>query len=178
MNFWVWWSKKFFVTKKFRPHLLADFLAGHRPFPATKLILKFQKYRKFLYLGVNFVTLFSKMRFLSKFASKTFKIKMVFIYFWNIYDKLKFWLFQIFPRQNRPYNRNVTCAGENNLILKYLIIFFWTFIYFFFLSLLIFCFFFVEKNINKTPRMCMDSRKDSASSVDYANNNSSSIIVT
>ena len=27
-------------------------------------------------------------------------------------DKLKFWLFQIFPRQNRPYNCNVSCAGE------------------------------------------------------------------
>ena len=35
---------------------------------------------------------------------------MVFIHFGDIYDKLKFWLFQIFPRQNRPYNCNVTCA--------------------------------------------------------------------
>ena len=43
-------SKFFLVIKKFRPHIPADFLAGHRPFPATKQILKFQKYPKFLYL--------------------------------------------------------------------------------------------------------------------------------
>ena len=127
MNFWVWRSKKILVTKKFRPHLPADFLAGHRPFPATKLILKFQKYRKFLYLGVNFVTFFfqkwdfrlnSLLKHSKCFSEILQTLKMIFIYFWNIYDKLKIWLFQIFPRQNRPYNRNVTCAVNKKLVFK------------------------------------------------------------
>ena len=43
-------------------------------------------------------------------SSKCQSWYILFIYFWGIYDKLKFWLFQIFPRQNRPYNCNVSCA--------------------------------------------------------------------
>ena len=121
--------KNVLVTKKFRLHLPADFLARHRPFPVTKLILKISKISKISVFGVNFVTFFSKMRFSSKFASKTFK--MVFLRFFrpwrwflypfleHIYDKLKFWLFQIFPRQNCPYNRNVTCAEIQLFCLRF-----------------------------------------------------------
>ena len=71
-QFFFWWQNSW--DRTFRPIFT-------RPFPATKKILKFQKYRKFLYFRVNFVTFFWKMRFSSKFASKT--LKMFFLRFFR-----------------------------------------------------------------------------------------------
>ena len=44
---------------------------------------------------------------------------MVFIFFWGIYDKLKFLLFQIFPGRNRAYNLTMTCAGKENKVIGF-----------------------------------------------------------
>ena len=112
------------ANKKLYTAPFVQFSAVHRVLSTTKLIFKFQKYRKFFYLHVNVLTFlfFVKMRFLSKFASKTLKIVFLkffkpsksFLSIFKLYiclNKPKFCLSQILINQNRFYNFKIACSG-------------------------------------------------------------------
>jgi hypothetical protein len=74
---WIFYfvcHQKIAATKKFRPRLLSR----DRSLPHTQLILKYQK---FLYLRVDFATLFSKMKFSLKIL-ETLKIVFTHVNAW------------------------------------------------------------------------------------------------
>jgi hypothetical protein len=85
-------------------------------FLAANLQLKFQKYGIFDYFRTNLETFFFKMTFWPQIAQKSLKnnfrsLEMIFIHFWIIFNKLKFWFFENFLRKNPTYNSEVTWAG-------------------------------------------------------------------